>query len=142
MKFDTANPVIKLLAEGMNFEGEGKKEEAIKCFHKAWNTSLTDFEKCISAHYIARHQNTVIEKLEWDEKALNIALTINEEEIKGLLPSLYLNIAKCHEDLNNYLNANKNYKLALSYLQYLSNDGYGKMICAGIRNGLQRTEKS
>ena len=57
------------------------------------------FEKFISAHYVARHQENIQDKLKWDETALNLALKINDKNIKGALPSLYLNIAKCHEDL-------------------------------------------
>lgn len=54
-------------------------------------------------------------------------------------PSLYLNIAKCYEDLNDSDNAYSNYQLASSYTNYLADDGYGKMIRSGIEGGLTRT---
>ncbi len=53
-------------------------------------------------------------------------------------PSLYLNIAKCYEDLNDFDNAQKNYEAALSYQSKLPADGYGQMITSGIKNGLAR----
>ena len=41
---------------------------------------------------------------------------IKDENIKGSFPSLYLNIGKCYEDLNEFDLAKKNYQLADSYL--------------------------
>lgn len=58
--------------------------------------------------------------------------------IKGILPSLYLNIVKCYEDLNDFQNAKTNYENALSYTNLLPNDGYGNMIKGEITNGLDR----
>ena len=59
------------------------------------------------------------DKLKWDETALQLALKINDDTIKGAYPSLYLNIAKCYEDLNDFENARKNYQLALSFTNLL-----------------------
>ena len=58
-----------------------------------------------------------------------------------MLPSLYLNIAKCHEDLGDPVQAESNYRLAASFEKYLPEDGYGNMIRSGIRNGLERISK-
>ena len=43
MHFDPNNPIIKLCAEGMMLEGEGKNEEALVLFQQAWNESTNDF---------------------------------------------------------------------------------------------------
>lgn len=141
MQFDVNNNVVKLCARGMNLEGEGKKEEALKIFQQAWDEASTDVEKFTAAHYVARHQNSVSDKLHWDETALHFALKINDEQVKGAYPSLYLNIGKCHEDLNDFINAHKNYELALSFTNFLTDDGYGRMIKNGIINGLERVKQ-
>jgi hypothetical protein len=138
MQFDPENPIIKLCAHGMQLEGEGKRDEAAATFQQAWGQAATDFEKFTAAHYVARHQDTVAGKLKWDETALQLALGLDDENIKGALPSLYLNIGKCHEDLNDFTKANENYRLALSYTGFLNEDGYGNMIKAGINNGIER----
>ena len=44
--------------------------------------------------------------------ALQFALKINDDSVKAAFPSLYSNIAKCYEDLNDTGNAKKNYELA------------------------------
>jgi len=138
MQFDPENKVIQLCIEGMENEGAGKPEEAEKLFLQAWNESENDFEKFTSAHYVARHQSSITEKLKWDEIALVAALNIKDESIKGSLPSLYLNIGKCYEDLKDYGLAIKNYKEALFYTNFLPANEYGNMIKNGIEKGLAR----
>lgn len=140
MPFDPNNNIIKLCAQGMSLEGEGKKEEALERFQQAWDEAANDFEKFTSAHYVARHQKSMTDKLKWDEIALNFALKINDENMKGTYPSLYLNIGKCYEDLNDFESARENYELALSFTTFLADDGYGKMIKGGIMNGIDRVK--
>jgi tetratricopeptide (TPR) repeat protein len=138
MQVDPNNKIVKLCAQGMEMEGKGNPEEASKYFLQAWNEATNDFEKFTAAHYVARHQKSVADKLNWDETALQLALKINDDTMKGSYPSLYLNIAKCYEDLNDFDNARKNYQLALSFTNLLSDSGYGNMIKGGIMNGIER----
>ena len=141
MEFDPDNNVVKLCAEGMDMEGNGKPQEAGKLFFQAWSEATNELEKFIAAHYLARHQNSVADKLKWDKTALQSALTINNDTVKGTFPSLYLNIAKCYEDLDELDNAKMNYELALSFSDWLPDDGYGNMIKSGIMNGIERVIK-
>jgi len=138
MNFDPNNPVIKLCAEGMALEGGGKRTEAARLFEQAWHQATTDFEKFTAAHYVARHQDSVAGKLKWDEAALHLALKIPDDGIKATLPSLYLNIAKDHEDLDDFSKALEHYQLALSFADRLPDDGYGNMIRSGIKSGIER----
>jgi rifampin ADP-ribosylating transferase len=140
MQFDPNNKIVKLCAQGMSLEGEGKKEEAAKSFQQAWDEATNDLDKFTSAHYVARHQENVADKLKWDQIALQLALRIDDDNVKGAYPSLYLNIAKCYEDLNDFDNARKNYHLALSFVELLPADGYGITIKGGILNGIQRVK--
>ncbi|MCH5719214.1 rRNA adenine methyltransferase [Niabella hibiscisoli] len=140
MQFDENNEIVRLCAEGMELEGQGKKEEASKLFKNAWDKAANDFEKFISAHYVARHQETIEDKLHWDKTSLTLALRINDHNVKGALPSLYLNIAKCYEDLNDLHSAKANYEEALLNSNLLPDDGYGNMITGGIINGIQRVK--
>jgi tetratricopeptide (TPR) repeat protein len=140
MTFDADNNIVKLCAQGMGLEGEGKKAEALKLFQQAWDEATNDFEKFTAAHYVARHQNSVVDKLKWDETALNCALKLNNNALKGMYPSLYLNLGKCYEDLNDFENAKKHYDLALFFTEYLPDDGYGNMIKNGILKGIDRVK--
>ena len=98
MEFNPNNHIIKLCVQGIDMEGKGKPEEAGKLFLQAWNEATNDFEKFIAAHFVARHQKNISDKLKWLETALAFALKINNDNVKSAFPSLYLNIAKCYED--------------------------------------------
>src|SRR6266481_2571877 len=115
MEFNPHNNVIKLCLQGMAMEEKGNPEEASRLFLQAWNEATNDFEKFTAAHFVARHQKNVSGKLKWLETALAFALKINDNAVNGALPSLYSNIGKCYEDLNDTENAKKNYELAKSF---------------------------
>src|SRR5690349_18290061 len=111
MEFSPNNPIIKLCLQGMTLEEQGKAEEASRLFLQAWNEATNDFEKFTAAYYVARHQKNVPDQLQCLETALQLALKINDEAVKAALPSLYLNISKCFEDLSDPDKAKKNYEL-------------------------------
>ncbi len=141
MQFDPNNKIVQLCAEGMEAEGKGHAERASQLFQQAWDAASDDFEKFTAAHYVARHQKTVADKLKWDETCLQHALKLDDETMKGTYPSLYLNIGKCYEDLDEFDQAKKHYQLALSFANFLPGDGYGKMIKLGIINGIERVSQ-
>lgn len=140
MHFDPENKIVKLCAIGMEQEGLNEIEKASGIFQQAWNESVNDLEKFISAHYFARHQKSIADKLKWDETALRHALKVQGIDITGGLPSLYLNIAKGHEDLENYEKARLFYNEANQFVELLPDDGYGKLLRAGINKGLERVK--
>ncbi len=72
----------------MMAEGKGEMETAKNLFLQAWNESQSDFERFTSAHFVARHQESVSDKLKWDEIALEMAYRIKDESIKSSYPSL------------------------------------------------------
>ena len=107
----------------MNLEQNGKREEAEKLFLQAWNEATYDLEKFISAHYVARCQKNVSDKLNWLETALRFALIINDDSVKSAFPSLYSNIASCHETLGDPEKAKRNYELSTSFKNGPSDKG-------------------
>ncbi|HET6992946.1 MAG TPA: NAD(+)--rifampin ADP-ribosyltransferase [Bacteroidia bacterium] len=123
MEFNPNNNVVKLCVQGLDMEGKGKPEEANRIFLQAWNEATNDFEKFTAAHFVARHQKDVRDKLKWLETALQFALKINNDNVKGAFPSLYLNIAKCYEDLSDLDNAKKNHESAILFADKLSDKG-------------------
>jgi len=54
---------------------------------------------------------------------LQLALKLNDDPVKAALPSLYLSIAKCYEDLNDVDNAKKNHALANSFTEEPTDKG-------------------
>ena len=123
IEFNPHNNVIKLCVQAMGMEESGKAEEARRLFLQAWNESTNDFEKFTAAYYVARHQDNVRDKLRWLETSLKFALEINDVSVSGAFPSLYSNIGKCYEELNDSENAKKNYELANSFADKPSDNG-------------------
>ncbi len=123
MEFSSSNNIVKLCLQGMEMEEKGKPEEASKLFHQGWDEATSNFEKFLAAHYVARHQKDVSDKLSWLEKTLQFALKINDDTVKSAFPALHSNIAKCYEDLNDPDNARKNYDLAKSFREKPSDKG-------------------
>jgi len=131
MQFDPENKIVKLCAEGMELEAEGKIDEAHSRFQYAWDSAENDFEAFTAAHYLARNQKEPSAVLQWNLEALRRAGLVNDGGIKGHYPSLYLNVGKSYEALN--------YQAAADYSEHLPPGKYGDMIKMGIRAALERT---
>ncbi len=123
MEFNQNNNIVRLCLQGIGMEKTGKPEEASKLFLQAWDEAAYDFEKFISAYFVARHQKNVSDKLQWLETALQIALDMNNGSVKSAFHSLYSDIAKCYEDLNDFDHAKKNYEIAASFDDAPSDEG-------------------
>lgn len=141
MTFDPENEVIKLCVAGMEQEMNGDNQQALSLYTQAWEKAANSFEKFTAAHYVARLQTTVRDKLKWDELALAYALKMNGGPVRGSYPSLYLNVAKGHEDLGYNRMALRHYESAKAYAHLLPEDEYGNMIKSGIERGLERVKE-
>jgi len=139
MQFDPSNKIVQLCTEGMNAAATGRPDTAHDLFLQAWELADNDFDALTAAHFLARHQPSQEDTLKWHLEALHRAAAINNETILSFYPSLYLNVAKAHEDLNNLPAAIQHYQLAASYSQHLPEGAYSDMIKTGISNGLKRT---
>jgi tetratricopeptide (TPR) repeat protein len=123
MEFSPSNHVVKLCVQGIIMEEKGNAEEAGKLFFQAWDEATNDFEKFLAAHFVARQQKNVADKLKWLETALQFALKINDVTVNSALPSLYSNIAKCYEQKGDSDKAKKNHDLAISSREKVSDKG-------------------
>lgn len=123
IKFDPNNVVIKLCMSGMRLEDSGDNENAITMFHKAWHEATDDYERFIAAYHLARQQKSITVKLKWMVTSLQCALNINDDNVKSAYSTLYLNIAKCYEELCDSDNAKINYELSNSYNGAPSDEG-------------------
>ncbi len=115
MEFSPKNSIVRLCLQGIGLEQKGNLEEAGVVFLQAWNEAGEDHEKFISAHFVARHQKSISDRLRWLETALALALKLNDDTVKSAFPVLHSAIAKCHEELGDSDKAKKNHELAASF---------------------------
>jgi tetratricopeptide (TPR) repeat protein len=106
------NPVIQFCIAGTQAEFQHKIETAIAYYEQAWLTHTDDFEACIAAHYMARHQKDPKVEYDWNQKALEHAEVCEDDRVAAFLPSLYLNMGKSCEKLGNQDAAQKYYDQA------------------------------
>lgn len=123
MEFSPHNRVVVLCVQGMDAEGKDKPEEAGKFFLQAWNEATDEFEQFLAAHFVARHQHNVSDKMQWLQRALQLGLNIHDDTVKPAFSSLYLSMAKCSEDLGDLDNARKYHKLAVTFTDKPADNG-------------------
>ena len=131
--FDLENPVMRLCAEGMQHDGE--PEVASRLFMQAWEARKDDFDAAVAAHYVARHQPTPQETLEWNETALRHAEQVVDGRAGALLPSLLLNLGESYRIAGGHRHAEALARRGLGVLDGMpEGDGYN----AFVRGGLER----
>jgi tetratricopeptide (TPR) repeat protein len=144
LSLDPEHPLVKLCVAGMQAEARGDFAEASRLFQQAWDLRTNDFEACIAAHYVARHQDTPQETLHWNQLALQHALSSGDPALPPLndfLPSLYLNLGWSYEQLADPANATRHYTLAEACLVTLPAGPYREMVTQGVSNGLARVRE-
>lgn len=110
MELDDA--VIKLVLKGTQAEFQGRLDQARSLYQMAWESARDDYEACIAAHYVARHQANPHDTLRWNEEALARANAVQDERVTSFYPSLYVNLGHTHEILGHSSKAKHYYKLA------------------------------
>ena len=130
MTIDSDNPVVQLCAEGMAIEGD--VPAARELFAKAWALHRDDYEACIAAHFVARHQTTPEETLHWNALAVHHAEAAGDNRVDGLLASLYLNLGESYRVLGRSEDAARAVERASAALIDLPSDGYRDFVAGGI----------
>jgi tetratricopeptide (TPR) repeat protein len=106
------NPVIQLCLAGTRAEFEGQPDKAHSLYQQAWAAAQDDFEACIAAHYVARHQENPEERLRWNQIALKRAQAVADGRVQEFYPSLFLNMGYSFALLGNLAEAKRYYDLA------------------------------
>jgi tetratricopeptide (TPR) repeat protein len=139
---DPNNPVVKLCARGMQAECEGRNDIARRLFEQAWAERSDDYDACIAAHYLARHQDSSQDTLRWNQVALHHADAVGDERVRGFYPSLYLNLGHAHEQFGDHDQAARYYQLAAQRTGELPEGSYADMVRDAIARGQQRIRET
>jgi tetratricopeptide (TPR) repeat protein len=137
---DLDNPVIQLCQQGMRAEAEGSVDEAQQLFEQAWRIASDDYEACVAAHYLARHQADPQQSLHWNEECLRRADLVGDERVAGFYPSLHLSLAHTYADLGRPEAAIEHFRLAARHLDRVPVGPYGDWMRLAVADGLRRSD--
>jgi tetratricopeptide (TPR) repeat protein len=136
---DPDNPVVRLCVKGVEAETANRFEDARALFEQAWRSSTNDVEACIAAHYLARHQQSAVQTLWWNQIALARADATRDERVRGFYPSLHLNLAQAHENLGQLAAARHHYERAGRSLDEIEDLDHRFAYEDSVARGLERT---
>lgn len=112
-------------------------------------TPMDHAHRCILAHYLADTETELEQEIAWDEIALEEHGFLRDDDLaalgmpstNGFQPSLHLNLADGYRRLGKIALAQVHLTKGQATLGALEDDGYGKMIRAGLDNLAQRLAK-
>jgi hypothetical protein len=142
--------VMTRIGEAIELGRTGDAEDARRRLAELWEdpeVQADPLHRCTLAHHAADLQTTVIDELAWDLRALEAADEITAErarehhpslDVTALYPSLHLNLGDAYQRLGDVAGAHHHLQRARASVDHLPDDGYGRMIRAGIEALAQR----
>ena len=98
---------------GNRAELAGRIVDARHLFWQAWQAAGDDYDACIAAHYVARHQDCAEKTLGWNLEALTRAQAVDDERVQPFYPSLFVNLGHAYELLGQQTEARRYYQTAV-----------------------------
>ncbi|WP_052847521.1 hypothetical protein [Streptomyces avicenniae] len=139
---DPQNPVVRLCGEGMQAEAQGRADDARALFLRAWESATDDYDACVAAHYLARHQPTPAETLRWNQECLRRADAVGDERVSAFYPSLHLNLGQAHRDLGDTAAAREHFSRAAEHMGDVPPGPYADWTRYAIAQGLRDTARA
>ncbi|MEU0844247.1 hypothetical protein ABZ370_32880 [Streptomyces sp. NPDC005962] len=138
---DPDNPVVRLCVQGMAAEAEGRADDARARFRQAWDAATDDYEHCVAAHYLARHQPTPEETLRWNQECLDRADAVGDDRVRGFYASLHVNMGSAYRALGDSDAAHRHFVRAAARIGDVPAGSYADWTRFGIADGLGTTRE-
>ncbi|MCK7623353.1 hypothetical protein MUU72_09635 [Streptomyces sp. RS10V-4] len=139
---DPELPVVRLCVAGMQAEAEGRAAAARELFRQAWDGARDDYEACIAAHYLARHQTTPEGTLRWNQECLDRADRVGDARVQGFYPSLYVNLGRAYRELGQLATAREYFVRAAERVADAPEGQYTDWNRFAIAEGLRDTAEA
>lgn len=122
-EFSPFNPIVKLCLQGMEMEEKQNKEAALEFFLQAWASATDDFEKYLSAYYVARQQASTADQLRWLEITVQHAQKVHDPAVDSAFSAIYNKLAHCYSILGNATEAAAYAQLASEHQYAIDDNG-------------------
>ncbi|WP_432519154.1 hypothetical protein [Kineococcus sp. SYSU DK006] len=144
--------VMTRIGHGIELNQRGEKYRAHALFMDLWSQIGPDgdaMHRCALAHSMADTCDDPQEELRWDLEALRAADSITDERasaagmagpVAAFYPSLHLNLGEVHRELGDLDAARRHLDLGRRAITALPDNGYGRMITAGLDALSQRLD--
>jgi tetratricopeptide (TPR) repeat protein len=145
------DPTMERIAEGMALGQRGERPAARELLATIWSElekpDADPLHRVALAHAMADVQDDVHDELEWDLRALAAVEDVTDERARqagvqspaaAFYPSLHLNLGDCYRRLGDPTRAREHLERARAALDALPDDGYGRMIRAGLERLAER----
>lgn len=114
--FNPQNKIIRLCMLGMNLiEEQGDFEEGMDTLKKALSESENDFDRFIVTYKTAKYEKESSIKLRLLEECKQYIIKSDDYGVKSTFSTIYLDIARCYEELGDLEKAKANYELSDLY---------------------------
>lgn len=136
--------VMQRINAAIALQQAGRNGEARDRFEEIWADVGPDgdpFHRCVLAHFMADAQESPLDRLRWDQRALAAADSLTDErarqyhaslQVRGFYPSLHLNLAQDHFMLGDAVQARAEIERAKGVLHLLGDDGYGDLVRSAV----------
>ncbi len=145
------DPTLIRIGEAVRLSHQGEREAARHQFAEIWDEIGGEggdpLHRCTLAHAMADVQDDVRDELVWDQRALAAADLITDARaaqagvtlpVAGLYPSLHLNVSECYRKLGDLARAREHLQQAQAAIGVLGDDGYGRLVRAGLEQVAER----
>ena len=133
------------VGRGVALSHGGERDAARRVFETLWEDIGGEdgdpLHRCAVAHAMADVQDDPADELTWDLRALAAADLISDGRATevgmtapaaALYPSLHLNLGECYRKLGQQEPAREHLRRGLAATSALPDDGYGRMVRAGL----------
>ncbi len=121
MEFDPHNPIVKKCLIGIAHKDAERIELATRVFEDAWNESSNDFERFLTAFFVATVQQQAQQQCDWYGRSLQYALSDGSVAAQSALARLHTELARVYRVLERPTDAQEHHDQA-SAARSLFND--------------------
>lgn len=147
MEDDVMNRVTAAVQSGQAGDRTTAREKLEAIWAEVEQRGDDAFHRCVIAHFLADLQDDDRDELMWDERALAAVAGVTDERaqayheslrVRGVMPSLYLNLADDHRRLGDADRAHEFLSRARTVSDALGDDTYGEL----VRSGLEKISRA